>query len=113
MPNCGSTKNTSRARYKPCKLGHQDTQLALERLNSKTTPVEKAGEGSTENTGQKGLQTRQGPRSKRKGIRNTDDGEIAQEENQTENKGKNQEWENENPVRAFNRNRRAFQQQDF
>lgn len=69
----------------------QDTQLALERLNPKTIPVRKAGEGSTENTGQKGLQTKQQPRRKRKGIKNTDDGEIVQEENQTENKGQDQE----------------------
>lgn len=97
--NCGSTENTSRARYKPCKCGHNDTQLALERLNAKTIPVGKA-EGSTESTGQKRLQRRQWARNKRKGIRNRDDGETVQEENQTENKRKNQEWENENPVRA-------------
>lgn len=79
----------------------QDTKLALESLHLKTIPIGKAGEESTENTGQKGLQTKQWPRSKRKGIRKTDDGEIVQEENQTENKGKDWEWENENPVRAF------------
>lgn len=69
----------------------QGTQLALERLDPKTIPVGKAGEGSTESTGQKGLQTKQQPSSKRKGIRNTDDGEIVQEENQTENKAKDKE----------------------
>lgn len=83
VPSYGSTKNTSRGRYKPCKCGHQDTQLALERLNPKTMPVGKAGEGSTESRGHKGLQTRQWPRSNWKGIRNTGDEEIVQEENQT------------------------------
>lgn len=91
-----------------CKLGHQDTCLSPKRLNPKTTQAGKAGEGRHRKHRPEGAQGEwaaresgnQGAREKALG---TDDGEIAQEEKQTENNGREQECENGNPARAFNR----------
>lgn len=93
-----------------CELGHQDTCLALEWFsNPKTTQVGKAGEGrhgkhKPEGGQGEGAGWESGDQgAKEKKALGTDDGEIAQEEKQTENNSKEQECENGNPVRAFNR----------
>lgn len=95
-----------------CKLGHQDTCLAPERLNPKTTQVGKAGKGRhrkhrPEGAQGKGAARESGDRGAREKALGTDDGETVQEEKQTENNGKEQACENGNPARAFNRSNMA------
>lgn len=78
------------------------------RLNPKATQAEKAGEGRHKKHRPEGAQDKRTAQdSGDQGALGTDDGEITQEENQTENNGKEQECENGNPVRTLKRNNTA------
>lgn len=107
-----TTWNTPRERYMLCKLGHQDTCLDPERLNSKPTEVGTAGEGRHRKHWPEGTQGEEaawesGDYQVWEEASGTDDGKITQEEKQTENNSKKQECKNRNPARAFNRSNMA------
>lgn len=78
-----------------CKLGHQDTHLAPESLNPKTTQVGKAGERRQRKCRPEGAQgdgaaREPGDQAPREKALGRDGGEMAQEEKQTENNVKEQ-----------------------
>lgn len=89
-----------------------DTCLGLEKLNPRTAPAWKAEEGRHWKHRPEGAEGEeaawtsvdQGAREKALG---TQGAEAVREENQTENSSKEQERENGNPVRAFNRSNMA------
>lgn len=96
-------------------LANADTKtraLPWKRLNPKTTQVGEVGEGRhrkrrPEGAHGEGAAPESGDQGARENVLGTDDGEIAQEEKQTEDNGKEQECENGNPVGAFNRSNMA------
>lgn len=115
VPNCGSTKNTSRARYEPCKWGHKTHSLPWR--GSKRF-LKLYQQERQEREAQKAQARRGSRQSSDQGARgNALETQMMEKlyrrKTRQKIKGKDQEWENENPGRAFNRNGRALQQQDF
>lgn len=92
--------------YSALQVWTPGTYLGLERLNPKTAPAWKAEEGRHWKHRPEGAEGEEAAKSVDQGAREkalgTQGAEAVWEEKQTENRGKEQERENGNPVRAFN-----------